>query len=92
MSIGRKSSSCQLSVYFFAPLAFACSYSSKISAPAPSPKTKPSLSLSKGRDAVLGSSFLVDKACMALNPPIPAIVTAASEPPETIMSAKPILI
>ena len=29
--------------------------------PPPSPKTKPSLSLSKGRDALSGSLFLVDK-------------------------------
>ena len=61
--------------------------SSKIMHPPPSPKTNPSLSLSKGREALSGSWFLVDKACIALNPPIPAHVTAASEPPANITSA-----
>jgi hypothetical protein len=37
-----------------------------------------------GLEAVFGSSFLVDSACIALNPPIPAIVTAASDPPDHI--------
>ena len=61
--------------------------SSSTTTPPPPAITKPSLSLSNGREAVLGSSFLVDNACMPLNPPIPAMVTAASEPPETIISA-----
>ena len=43
----------------------------------------------KGLEAVSGLSFLVDKACIALKPPIPASVTAASEPPVTITSALP---
>ena len=75
------------SAYILAPLFLACSYSSSIKAPPPSPRTNPSLSLSKGLDAVLGSSFLVESACNALNPPIPEIETPASEPPETITSA-----
>ena len=58
-------------------------------APAPSPKTNPSLSASNGLEAVSGLSFLVDKACIELNPPIPAIVTAASEPPEIMTSHIP---
>jgi hypothetical protein len=41
-------------------------------------------SLSMGLEAVFGSSFLVDSACIALNPPMPAIVTAASDPPDHI--------
>ena len=57
--------------------------------PAPSPSTKPSRSLSNGRDAVLGSSFLVERAIIALNPPTPLAVPAASEPPHTITSAFP---
>ncbi|MNT73974.1 hypothetical protein D3C72_2127380 [compost metagenome] len=60
--------------------------------PAPSPNTNPSLSLSKGLEAVFGSSFLVESACIALKPPIPLAVTAASEPPQTITSALPKLI
>jgi len=54
--------------------------------PPPSPRTKPSLSKSNGLDAVFGSSFLFDKACTALNPPIPDFIIPASEPPETIIS------
>ena len=61
-------------------------------APAPSPSTKPSLSESNGREAVLGSSFLVDRAIMALKPPIPSSLTHASEPPVTNASEKPSLI
>ena len=75
------------SQYILAFLLIAWSKSSKTMHPPPSPKTKPSLSLSKGRDALSGSLFLVDKACIALNPPIPAHVTAASEPPAIITSA-----
>ena len=41
----------------FAPLFKACSYSSITITPAPSPITKPSLSLSHGREAVFGSSL-----------------------------------
>ena len=49
--------------------------------------TNPSRSASNGREAVAGSSFLVDNAFIALNPPIPTGFMAASEPPETMMSA-----
>ena len=44
---------------------------------------------SKGLEAVSGLSFLVDNACIALKPPIPEIVIAASEPPVTIISQVP---
>jgi len=37
--------------------------------PAPSPITKPSRSLSKGREAASGESFLVERALIAENPP-----------------------
>ena len=73
----------------FAPLALAYSYSSKTMAPAPSPKTNPSLSASKGLEAVSALSFLVDSACIELNPPTPAMVMAASLPPVTMTSQYP---
>ncbi|MNY29920.1 hypothetical protein D3C86_1639950 [compost metagenome] len=73
----------------FAPLAMACSSSSKIKAPAPSPITKPSRSLSKGLEAPSGSSFLLDKACAELKPPTDDSVMAASEPPATMIVALP---
>ena len=76
----------QTSAYILAPLDFACSYSSKTIHPPPSPNTKPSLSKSNGLDAVFGSSFLVERARTALNPPIPYFIIPASEPPETIIS------
>ncbi len=50
---------------------------------------KPSLSLSKGRLAFSGSSFLVDSAFIALNPPIPIEVMQDSVPPAIIASASP---
>src|SRR6476646_3491781 len=50
------------SAYILAPRALACSYSSSTSTPPPSPSTKPSRSLSQGRDAVWGSSLRVDSA------------------------------
>lgn len=40
-----------------APRALACSYSSNTTVPAPSPMTKPSLSLSKGAGVSFGVSF-----------------------------------
>ena len=55
-------------------------------APPPSPKTKPSRSLSKGLEAVSGESFLSDKALRALNPPTPVSFTADSDPPVIIIS------
>ena len=73
----------------FAPRFLACSYSSKIKAPPPSPITNPSRLTSKGREASDGFSFCVDKAFNAENPPIPDSLMAASEPPATIISAFP---
>ena len=58
-------------------------------APAPSPITNPSLSLSNGLEAFLGLSFLVDSAFIAANPPIPAPQTADSAPTTKILSAPP---
>ncbi len=57
--------------------------------PAPSPMTKPSRSLSNGRDAPCGSSLRVDSARMALKPPTPSGVTVASVPPQIMASASP---
>ena len=57
--------------------------------PAPSPTTKPSRSLSHGRQACAGSSLRCDSARMAANPPMPMGVTAASVPPQIITSASP---
>ena len=55
--------------------------------PAPSPRTKPSRSLSNGRLALGGSSLRIDRARQATNPPRPIGVIAASAPPVTITSA-----
>jgi hypothetical protein len=49
--------------------------------------TKPSRSLSKGRDAWVGASFRVDIARMALKPPTPSIEIVASVPPAIMASA-----
>ena len=57
--------------------------------PAPSPMTKPSRSLSKGRLARVGSSLRVESARMAANPPTAMEVTAASLPPAIMASASP---
>ena len=57
--------------------------------PAPSARTKPSRSRSKGRLARVGSSFRVERARIAANPPRPIRVIAASLPPVTITSAWP---
>src|SRR5215510_1571927 len=51
--------------------------------------TKPSRSLSKGREARWGSSLRVESARIAAKPPTPIGVTAASEPPQIMMSASP---
>ena len=72
-----------------APRARACSYSSKTTTPAPSPNTKPSRSLSQGREAVAGSSLRVDRARAAAKPPTPRAEMVDSEPPATITSASP---
>ena len=57
--------------------------------PAPSAMTKPFLSLSKGRLALSGSSFLVESALSAQKPPTPSAVIQLSVPPEIIISASP---
>ena len=57
--------------------------------PALSPSTKPSRSLSHGRDAVCGSSLRVDSARAAAKPPTPSGEIVASEPPATMTSASP---
>ena len=57
--------------------------------PAPSPATKPSRSLSKGRLAFSGASFRSDMARAAQKPPMPSGVMVASQPPATITSAMP---
>ena len=50
----------------FAPLFFADSSDSITKTPEPSPKTKPSRSLSQGREAFSGSSFLLEIAWAVL--------------------------
>ena len=55
--------------------------------PAPSLRTKPSRFLSKGREALVGSSLRVESAFMAAKPLRPSPTTAASLPPATMMSA-----
>ncbi len=57
--------------------------------PAPSPITKPSRSLSNGRDARSGSSLRVDSACMASNAATLMLVIDASVPPVMIAVASP---
>ena len=57
--------------------------------PEPSPRTKPSRSLSQGREAVFGSSLRVESARIAAKPPIASGVTTDSEPPAIIASASP---
>ena len=75
-----------------APRALACSYSSRTTAPAPSPMTKPSRSLSKGREPSFGRSLKpVDR---ARDTPRKAgdadpVDRADSAPPATITSASP---
>ena len=50
---------------------------------------KPIPPASHGREAVAGSSFLVESARIAANPAIDSGVTAASLPPAIITSASP---
>src|SRR5438045_430625 len=57
----------------WAPRRRAASSSSRTTTPEPSPITKPSRSLSKGRDAVSGWSLRVDRARMAAKPPTPGV-------------------
>ena len=61
-----------------------------ITIPAPSPITNPSRFRSNGRLAPSGFSLFVEIAFMALKPPMPIGVIAASDPPQTIISAPPI--
>ena len=49
----------------------ACSSSSSTTTPAPSPNTNPSRSLSNGRLALVGSSFLKERALADANPATP---------------------
>jgi hypothetical protein len=51
--------------------------------------TNPSRSLSKGREAVVGSSLRVESAFMLPKPAMARPVIAASAPPATIASASP---
>ncbi|KAJ0810128.1 hypothetical protein HanPI659440_Chr01g0023151 [Helianthus annuus] len=57
--------------------------------PAPSPKTKPSLSWSQGLEAVRGSLFLLDNALHAPKPANDIGCKEASTPPAIIKSATP---
>jgi hypothetical protein len=57
--------------------------------PAPSPSTKPSRSLSHGREALAGSSLRVDMAFIEQKPPIAVGDEPTSAPPATITSASP---
>ena len=56
---------------------------------APSPKTKPSRSVSQGRDAAAGSSLRLDRARIAANAASGSGWMQASVPPTTTMSARP---
>ena len=56
---------------------------------APSPRTKPSRSRSKGRDAPWGSSLRVESAVSRLNPVTPKGWIILCVPPESITSASP---
>src|SRR5881392_1748056 len=67
----------------------ACSSSSSTTMPAPSLRTKPSRSLSKGRLASAGASLRVDSARSALKHATTSGLTTASEPPAIITSASP---
>src|SRR4029078_2444785 len=57
--------------------------------PAPSAMTKPSRSLSQGREARVGSSLRVDSAFIELKPATEVGVQPCSAPPATMMSASP---
>ena len=57
--------------------------------PAPSPSTKPSRSLSQGREARVGSSLRVDIARIAQKPATEVGAEPNSAPPATIASASP---
>src|SRR4029077_9351146 len=79
-----------IDAYTFAPRARARSSRSSTSIQAPSPSTKPSRPLSKGRDACAGRSlYTVDITRMRENPKIIPGVTQASAPPDSTTSASP---
>src|SRR3989442_922099 len=65
----------------------ACSRSSSTRIPAPSPRTKPSRSLSKGRLASAGESLRIDRARSALKHATTNGLINASEPPAIMTSA-----
>ena len=75
-----------------APRALACSSDSRTMIADPSPSTNPSRAVSYGRDAASGSSLRVESACIAANPAIGSGWMAASVPPATTMSARPLRI
>src|SRR5438552_2983665 len=60
--------------------------------PAPSPITKPSRSLSKGRLAAAGASLRVESAFITEKPPMPNGVIADSAPPAIWASVSPMRI
>ena len=77
-----------ISAKILAPRACACSNDSTTTIPAPSPITKPLLSLSNGIEALIGSSLNVN-AVKEAKPETPRGVIAASVPPATITSTSP---
>ena len=73
----------------WAPRARACPADSRTTTPAPSPRTKPSRSAARGREAPAGSSLRVDSARMAAKAATVIGCSAASVPPARTMSARP---
>ena len=80
-----------ISAYIFLFLNFACSNSSNITIPAPSPITNPLLSLSNGILALF-LSVACESAFILVNPAIPIGVIAASVPPDITISWYPFFI
>ena len=72
-----------------APRFLACSSSSRITTAEPSDSTKPSRSLSNGREARVGSSLRVESAFIDANAERVSGVIAASAPPATMTSQSP---
>src|SRR3569623_3468214 len=72
-----------------APRALASSYSSSTITPAPSPRTKPSRSLSHGQNAAAGSSLREEWARADAKPPRPSGEIVDSAPPAIMTSASP---
>ncbi len=74
----------------FAPRALACSSVSMIKSAPASPNTKPLRSLSNGRQAPAGSSFVVDSTMRIwANPAMGTASILVSTPPQIAMSASP---